>query len=326
MDTTNHDWVAKLPIELSQSHLGIAVGRLAHSREFVAPEQAERYIRRPSSPSSTRTDRRCFMSVYTQIRHRVAGAVTLMAAAVALVACSSPSSTPGDMASNQQLLAQCDPAKPPAALVEVDGTGSSNADSITAERMQAIESIATRTAVCSGYLRVLVFSSSSAATTVLFEGPLQMDGATDNARLRRVPGAVTDVMAKIRATYGPAVAALPQNGSDIQAQYRLASEWIQQLGSAYRLDLTVFTDGFQNVGVDLGARALSKPDATALADKVNVPKLPGANVVVAGLGRIAEGTPPSTVVEGLVAYYDELCHNTSAAKCSSVTDYTEAGR
>ncbi|TNC23710.1 hypothetical protein [Amycolatopsis alkalitolerans] len=266
------------------------------------------------------------MSAYTRIRHGVAGAVTVLTATIAFTACGSPSSTPGDMAANQQRLAQCDPAKPPASLVEIDGTGSSDAASITTERMQAIESIATRTAVCSGDLRVLAFSSSSAATTVLFDGPLKMDGATDNARLRRVPGAVSDVMAKIRAAYGPAVAALPQNGSDITAQYRLASEWMQQIGDSYRLDLTVFTDGFQNIGVDLRARALSKQEATALADKVNVPKLPGASVVVAGLGRIAEGTPPSAVVEGLVAYYDELCHNTGAAKCSSVTDYAQAGR
>lgn len=259
---------------------------------------------------------------YRKIAALAIGIVTT----VVMAACSSPSSTPGEMAANQQLLSQCDPAKPPASLVEIDGTGSSNADSITAERMKAVESIATRTAVCSGYLRVLVFSSSSAATTVLFDRPLKMDGATDNARLRRVPGAVNDVMAKIRTAYGPAVAALPQNGSDIQAQYRLAGEWMRQLGDSYRLDLTIFTDGFQNIGVDLGARALSKQEATTLADKVNVPKLPGASVAVAGLGRVAEGTPPSTVVEGLVAYYDELCHNTSAAKCSSVSDYAEAGR
>jgi hypothetical protein len=243
-----------------------------------------------------------------------------------LSACSSPSSTPGDLAANQQLLAQCDPAKPPAALVEIDATGSSASDAIVGERMTAIQSIATRTAVCSGSLRVQAFSSSSAATTVLFDGELKMGGATDNARLRRVSEAVKNTMTKIRAAYGPAVAALPQTGSDITAQYRLASEWIAQLGGKYQLNLFLFTDGFQNIGVDLGARALTKQEATALADKVNVPKLPGAVVTVAGLGRVAEGTPPSTVVEGLVSYYMALCKRSEAAKCQAVSDYATEGR
>lgn len=232
----------------------------------------------------------------------------------------------GELAKNQQILASCDPSKPPASLVEIDGTGSSASDAIVAERMTAVESIVRRTAVCSGHLRVIVFSSSSAATTVLFNGSLRMHGATENARLKRVPDAVADVMDKVRQAYGPAVAALPQSGSDITSVYRLGAEWIAQLGGLYRLHLYVLTDGFQTIGVDLGTRALSTQEAEALADQVTVPELPGASVVVAGLGRIAEGAPASSVVEGLVAYYDALCRKTAAARCVSVTDYATEGR
>ena len=281
---------------------------------------------RPTTLLSASTDRRCFLSAFFPFRYRLVAAGALLTVAVAAAACGSPSSAPDELAANQQRLTQCVPAKPPAALVEVDGTGSSASDQITEERMQTIESIATRTAVCSGHLRVLVFSSSSAASATLFDGSLKMAGATDNARLRRVPAAVADLMAKVRAAYAPAVAALPQNGSDITAQYRLASEWVQQLGGLYRLNLTILTDGFQNVGVDLGAHPLGTQEAVALADKVAVPKLLGASVVVAGLGRIAKGTPSSAMVEGLVAYYDELCHRSSATMCTSVTDYAEAGK
>lgn len=152
-----------------------------------------------------------------------------------------------------------------------------------------------------------------------------MEGATENARLKRVPAAVADVMEKVRQGYGPAVASLPGGGSDITAQYRLASEWIGQLGDPYRLHLYVLTDGFQTVGVDLGSQALSAQEAVALADQVAMPKLPGASVVVAGLGRVAEGTPSSSVVEGLVAYYDALCQKAAAAECVSVTDYATKG-
>ncbi|MBB1152469.1 hypothetical protein [Amycolatopsis dendrobii] len=273
------------------------------------------------SPS---TDRRCFLSAYVSFLSRIV--VVLLAAVLAVTACGAPTSAPNDLATNQQRLTQCDPARPPAALVAIDGTGSSASDQIAQERMQVVEAIATRTAVCGGHLRVLVFTASSAAATVLFDGSLKMAGATDNARLRRVPAAVAELMATVRAAYAPTVAALPRSASDITAQYRLASEWVQQLGGPYRLDFTILTDGFQNVRVDLGARALSKQEAAALADQETVPTLSGASVTAAGLGRIANGTPSSSVVEGLVAYYDELCRHASAVKCTSVTDYAEAAK
>jgi len=232
----------------------------------------------------------------------------------------------GELAENQRILASCDQSKPPASLVQLDGTGSSASEAITAERMAVVESVARQTAVCSGQLRVLVFSASSAATTTLFEGPLRMHGATDNARLKRVPGAVAEVMEQVRAGYDSAVRALPQGGSDITAQYRLAAEWIGQLGDPYRLHLYVLTDGFQTIGVDLGTRALSEQEVVALADLGTMPKLPGASVVVAGLGRVAGEPPSSNVVEGLVAYYDALCQKTGAAQCVSVTAYAPEGR
>ncbi|WP_189159300.1 hypothetical protein [Lentzea pudingi] len=246
--------------------------------------------------------------------------------ALVLAGCSSESSPRGELGANQELLKSCDPAAPPASLVQIDGTGSSNSDAIASERMTAVDSIARRTAVCSGYLRVVVFSSSSAATVVLFDGPLKMDGATENARLKRIPEAITNVMNKVRSAYAPAVQALPQSGSDITAQLRLAAEWTQQLGGDYRLHLTVLSDGFQNIGMDLAARALSKQDAELLATQPAVPKLSEASVVVAGLGRVAEGAPPSAMVEGLVSYYTKLCQRTEASSCTAVSDYATAIR
>jgi hypothetical protein len=249
-----------------------------------------------------------------------------MTAVAALVTGCQAGSPRGELAENQRILATCDQSAPPASWVGIDGTGSSASDAITAERMTAVESIVRRTAICSGHLRVILFSASSAATTILFDGPLRLEGATENARLKSVLGVVTDVMTQIRPGYDPAMAALPGGGSDITAQYRLGAEWIGQLGDPYRLHLYVLTDGFQNIGVDLGVQTLSKQQATALANQVAVPQLPGASVTVAGLGRVA-GTPPSSeVVEGLVAYYDALCQRTAAAQCVSVTDYAPEGR
>jgi hypothetical protein len=247
------------------------------------------------------------------------------ASLAALTACGA-SSAPGELHDNQQLLKSCNRSAPPASLVEVDGTGSDASSAITKSRMETIEAIVRRTAVCSGDLKVLVFSSSSAATVTLFDGPLHPYGATDNARLRRVPAMVSKVMAGVRKAFGPAVASLDTGGSDITAQYRLANEWIEQLGGTNRLHLYVLTDGFQNIGVDLAARPLTQAQATALATQVAMPKLPGAMIVVAGLGKVA-GTPPrSDVVAGLVAYYTALCKRAGAAQCVAVTDYTPEGQ
>jgi hypothetical protein len=240
---------------------------------------------------------------------------------LSLAACGGTPSPQGDFEANQALLKTCDPADPPASLVEIDASGSSSSDALAAERFTAVEAVARRTTVCGGRLRVLAFSASSTDTIVLFDEVLEQHGATDNARLKRVPEAVTSVMTKVRDSYDAAVKQLPRAGSDVTAEYRLAAEWMAQLGGAFRLNLVVLSDGFQNVGVDLVARPLNKQEAEALAGQVTLPKLPGASVTVAGLGRVAGERPSSSIVEGLVSFYDALCHRTEASKCLSVSDY-----
>jgi hypothetical protein len=231
----------------------------------------------------------------------------------------------GELAEDQRILAACDKEPRPAADIQIDGTGSSADRQITDERMAAIADVARTTAVCSGRLRVSVFSSST-ATSTLFEATLRMGGATANARLKRVPKAVDQAMDHIRKAYGPAVARLDRGGSDITAQYRMAGEWITQLGTGWRLRLVILTDGLQNVGtVKLGA-PMPQADAAALAGRVTVPRLAGADIVVAGLGHVAGKPVSSATAEGLVAFYDALCHRASAARCITVTGYTTAGR
>ena len=250
----------------------------------------------------------------------------LVALTVLLSGCGTGSAGTNALTENQQILAACDHAHTPASWIGIDGTGSSASENIVKERLKAIESIVRETAVCSGYLKVIVFSSSSTSTSTLFDGSLKQAGATDNARLQRVPKAIDATMAAIRKAYGPAVAGLDQRSSDITGQYRLAGEWLHQLGDTVALHLTLLTDGFQNEGVDLGAQALDPQQAKALAVQVPVPRLSGASVVVAGLGWVAGPPPSSQVVEGLVAYYDALCHRMAAKTCLSVSDYQAAGR
>lgn len=249
-----------------------------------------------------------------------------LAVAATVTGCNVSSSPHGQLAQDQAVLAACDASAPPAADIHIDGSASSDSQAITEERLAAAEQIVRRTAICSGRVRVSVFSASSAATATLFDGSLPLHGATDNARLKRVPTVVGDAMAKIRAVYDPAVAGLKSKGSDIPGQYRLAGEWANQVGNDYKLRLVILTDGFQTVGVDLYETPLTKQQAADLAARTTVPELTGASVTVAGLGRVGGEPPRSDVVEGLVAYYTDLCEKTKAAKCLSVTDYTTEGR
>ncbi|MFJ9781073.1 hypothetical protein ACIRSS_15900 [Amycolatopsis sp. NPDC101161] len=253
-------------------------------------------------------------------------AVALGVVVAAVSACGSASNSAGQLAADQQILATCDAAAPPATDVQLDGSGSSNSDAIVEERFKAIESVVRTTAICGGRLRVSVFSSTSAATNILIDKSLRLDGATDNARLKKLPPLVTDVMKTIRASYGSAAKSLPSGGTDISAEYRLASEWLAQVGAPHRLYLYLLTDGFQNVGVTLDQGAITKQQAADLAGRVAVPQLPGSSIVVAGLGRVASDPPSSDVVDGLVAFYDALCKKTAAASCASVTDYAVSGR
>ncbi|WP_160050471.1 hypothetical protein [Nocardiopsis sp. FR4] len=251
-----------------------------------------------------------------------AGAVMFAASACGLL---DDAPDPAVMAEHQAMLANCQDTAP-GSLVLVDGTGSSNTEAITAERLDAIEHIARQTAVCSGYLRVAVFSSSSAATTALYDGALHPHGATDNARIRRVPALIEDVIPGIREGYEPAMAELPGGGSDILGMLRLGEEFAGQLSTDYHLELYLFSDGFHNVGHKPGSEALSLEEAEALAAETTMPDLSGASVTVAGIGRVAGDPVPSDVVEGLVFYYQALCAQTGAEECLAVTDFNVTAR
>lgn len=251
----------------------------------------------------------------------------LLALPVALAGCGLASGhAAGELGANQTLLATCPKGVKVASKVDIDVSGSDRTAALDAQRLSAVEDQARRTAVCGGHLQVTAFSATSAATVVLYDGEIALAGATDNARLRQVPAAVSQVMTAVSQAYGTKIATLTPGGSDIAGQYRLAAEYLAQLGSGYRLTLVLLTDGFQTAGFTIGDTPLDTGAAEALAAKVTVPKLPGASITVAGIGQAAGQPPSSAVVSGVVAFYNALCHRTGAAQCLSVTDYTSTGR
>lgn len=257
---------------------------------------------------------------------RTIGVLLAVVLVLAMSACGINGTPQGALGQAQQILASCPKGTKLASEVDTDVSGSSRTATLQPERLNAISDMARQTAICGGHLQVTAFSVSSAATVVLFDGELNLPGATDNARLRRVPDLVTTIMATVTQAYGTKIQQLSPGGSDIVGQYRLAAEYWNQLGAGYKLNLLLLTDGLQNAGFSLGDAPLTTAAATALAANIDVPKLPGASITVAGIGSVMGQPPSSTVVDGVVAFYDALCKKTEAASCLSVTDYTSSGQ
>lgn len=238
----------------------------------------------PKAPESPSLGRRLMAAVAVSVA--MAFSVLLV---VVLTGCSGISA-PGDLGVNQKTLATC-PSNPLASRVAIDVSGSVRAQAIPELYAAAVQDLARRTAVCGGHLSGVAFSASSAATVSLFEGELQMPGSTENARLRRVPQAVEEVMKTVGDAYADKASSLTPGGTDIVAQYRLADEYVQQLGGNRQLDLRILTDGVQSVGTVIGNQPLSAAQASQLADQFNVTQLPGASITVDWQGQRSPAGP-----------------------------------
>jgi hypothetical protein len=250
-------------------------------------------------------------------------------AAVTVMACSSCAAptTSGSLGTLTTLAQECPSGRSVATLVELDGTGSSQADDILASRMAIVQDQATKVAVCSGQLRVAVFTSGVSATKVIFDAPLSPQGATQIAQLRRVPELVDATMTQIKAAYPAAVTSLPQTGTDVTAVFRSGAEYTAQVSAGQspvpQVSLVVLTDGVQNLGLPLDQTTLTDEQATKLAEGMPAVPLDGVAVTFAGIGRVDGTEPPTGYVEALKVFYRKLCEASRASSCTVVTDYAQ---
>ena len=242
-----------------------------------------------------------------------------------LAACGQAGTATGDLATGKQIAATCHD-KPVAAMVAFDVSGSMASPTFSTQRERMVMDAAEQVAVCGGHLKVLVFSTSSARTGVLYDGQLTPTGATENSRLRRSLKQARDIANEVEKNYAGTPGKLSPNGSDILGTYLLAGQYFSQLGDGYGSKVFLLdTDGFATSGVQISGQAMDPAQAKALAAKADVPALPGVDVTVAGLGEETGGAAPDTaVVAGLAAFYDAVCAKTKAASCTSVTDYVQA--
>lgn len=208
-----------------------------------------------------------------------------------------------------------------AALVESDESGSRRGATGQPAQQQVIRNVAERTAICGGHLRVVIFSGSMIGVPV-FDGDLQLNGATATARLRKAPEAVDAVMEQMNAALSDASSQLTDGATDIVGQYQPAAEYLAQLSAngMFQLELTILTDGIQTAGQDLGDPALTAEQTEALAATFSVPDLPGTAVRLIGIGRQADSAPlPTPYIAALRAFHSAICERTQAT-CTVVTD------
>ncbi|MHB1008289.1 MAG: hypothetical protein ACYC1E_03405 [Propionibacteriaceae bacterium] len=256
---------------------------------------------------------------------RAACMVALAAATVmACSSCAAPT-TSGSLGTLAALAQGCPSGRSVATLVELDGTGSSQADDILSSRMAIVRDQATKVAVCAGLLRVAVFTSGVSATKVIFDAPLAPQGATQIAQLRRVPELVDAAMKQIEAAYPQAVVSLPQTGTDVTAVFRSGAEYNAQVSAGKspvpQVSLVVLTDGVQNLGLPLDQTTLTDEQAARLAAGTPTVSLDGVGVTFAGIGRVDGTEPPTGYVEALKVFYRKTCEASQASSCTVVTDY-----
>ncbi|OBK28888.1 hypothetical protein A5634_19830 [Mycobacterium asiaticum] len=208
-----------------------------------------------------------------------------------------------------------------AALVASDESGSRRGLTAQPAQQQIIRDVAERTAVCGGHLRVDIFAGSTVGVPI-FDGDLKLDGATENARLRKVPSVVDDVMKQLNDALPEAQSQLPDGATDVVGQLQPGAEYLAQLSAAgkFHLEETILTDGIQTAGQELEDPSLTEQQATDLAGAIAVPDLSEAQVRLIGIGRQADGSLlPTPYVNALKAFHAAVCQRTQAT-CTVVTD------
>lgn len=251
--------------------------------------------------------------------NRTAAAVTLAGTSLlAMTACTT--SRPGDLGDAKALIEAC--TSPVNSYIAIDGTASGRNAGLDAPRIRALDHELSRVAACGGRAKVVVFKSSSAAAFTLYEGSIELSGATDQARARRLEEAVGDVSDQITGTYDGAADTLDNSGSDPIAQLRLFGEWAAQIDDG-EVRLLELTDGLQNVGIST-KEIIADPEVAANA--FIVPDLSGASVTIAGIGEVSGDAPPTSVVDALKTFYSTLCERSNASDCRVITEVAGATR
>jgi hypothetical protein len=200
----------------------------------------------------------------------------------------------------------------PIAVVMLDGSGTQSDDALLKEQVDLVVRVAQETSEACGRLRVERFRASASDVDTVVDRDLSPKGATDGARAKNRPAMV----AEVREAVEQAVAASPaRGGSDPLGAIARGSRLLNQDGRDHRR-LVVVTDGVQSHDPNLATAELSTATASRFVDAAGpLPDLKGIDVVVTGIGRVSGAKPPTSYVNGLIAFYDQACRRAGAASC-----------
>jgi hypothetical protein len=224
------------------------------------------------------------------------------------------SSPAAELGRLRDLAKTCPEAKSVSGFVALSGSRNQRMSQLTAARLDAVEIVATKVAVCGGgALKVVAFGPTLASSVTVYEVRLDPAGATLNARLLRVPHLVSNAVDEVKLNLPKSFRRLSSQGTDPLAQLQAAREFIDEQADAVEVGVLIETAG-------MASQALTNPltpgAAATLPDRVD---LRGARVTFAGLGRVGSGPRPSTAtVHALIAFYRRACERTGAT-CRATT-------
>ncbi len=203
----------------------------------------------------------------------------------------------------------------PFVLVMVDGSSTQSDPELIAEQVDVVESIARRTSDECGRLRVERFRGSASDVDTILDRDVTPEGATAGNRDRNRD----DLLAEVRQTLEQGMAAsAAQGGSDPVGAMGRGARLLGQEERDHK-QLILVTDGVQSSEPNLATDELTAATASRFVDQAGtLPDLGGIDLVVTGVGRVSGVQPPSSYINGLVAFYEEVCSRSGAASCQVV--------
>jgi hypothetical protein len=194
----------------------------------------------------------------------------------------------------------------------IDGSATQADAGLLAEQVTLVAGIAQATSEECGRLRVERFRGSASDVDTIVDREMTPKGATDGVRDRNRAAVVDDVR---RAVQEAVAASPPRGGSDPLGAIARGRRLLNQDRREHRR-LVVITDGVQSHEPNLATAELTAATASRFLDAAGpLPDLSGIDVVVAGVGRVSGAKPPTSYVNGLIAFYNEACRRSGAASC-----------
>jgi hypothetical protein len=200
----------------------------------------------------------------------------------------------------------------PFTVVMIDGSATQADAGLLAEQATLVAGVAQATSEECGRLRVERFRGSASDVDTIVDRDLTPEGATDTVRDRNRAAVVDEVR---RGVQEAAAASPPRGGSDPLGAIARGGRLLNQDRREHRR-LVVVTDGVQSHEPNLATAELTAATASRFVDRAgSVPDLAGIELVVAGVGRVSGARPPTSYVNGLIAFYNEACRRSGAASC-----------